>query len=103
MRGGSFTQSYQLLRTMVQARPRRPPAGQRALRLAVLHAGERGARDEHGRARRRARSAWTAATSCSPSTTGSVASSAGRVDELDWMSVSGWVSRPGAELGTTSF
>ena len=39
MRGGSFTDSYQLLRTIVQARPRHLAPGQRALRLAVLHAG----------------------------------------------------------------
>ena len=27
----------------------------------------------------------------------------GAIEELDWMSVSGWVSRPGAELGTDRF
>ena len=39
LRGGSFRDSHRLLRTMTQARPRRPEPGQRALRLAVLHAG----------------------------------------------------------------
>ena len=27
----------------------------------------------------------------------------GSVEELEWMSVSGWAARPGAELGTTDF
>ena len=27
----------------------------------------------------------------------------GRVEEMTWMSVSGWVSRPGADLGTDRF
>ncbi len=39
LRGGSFRDSHRLLRTMTQSRPRRPEPGQRALRLAVLHAG----------------------------------------------------------------
>ena len=40
MRGGSFTDSYRLLRTIVQALPRHAEPGQRALRIAVLHADD---------------------------------------------------------------
>src|SRR4051794_19743501 len=39
MRGGSFNRSHDLLRAIVRARPRRIEAGQRPLRLAVLHGG----------------------------------------------------------------
>ena len=93
-------------RTSCCARSCRPArasstAGQRALRLAVLHAGEPGARDEHGRPRRRCASAMDRGhTAARPSRDGFRGLLDGRVDELEWMSVSGWVSRPGAELGT---
>ncbi len=39
MRGGSFRDSFGLIRTMVRAHPHPPTPGQRRLRLAVLHGG----------------------------------------------------------------
>src|SRR6266545_23737 len=39
MRGRGFVESYNILRTLVQAHPQPAPAGQRQLRLAVLHMG----------------------------------------------------------------
>jgi 6-phosphofructokinase 1 len=98
LRGGSFTRSYELLRTIVRARPRRE-AGERQLRLAVLHAGPpapgmntavrvalRVAMD-HGHTVLGVRDGFRGLLDPA-------------VDELEWMSVSGWVGVPGAELGT---
>ena len=39
MRGGSFRDSFVMMRTMVRAQPHAPAPGQRRLRLAVLHGG----------------------------------------------------------------
>ena len=39
MRGGSFRDSFRMMRTMVRAQPHGPVPGQRRLRLAVLHGG----------------------------------------------------------------
>ena len=101
LRGGNFTHSHRLLRTLVQARPRRhaarpagaaprrpprrrPPAPgmNTAVRVALRVGMDRGP------------------PAARPSATASAGLLAGAVEELDWMSVSGWVSRPGAELGT---
>jgi 6-phosphofructokinase 1 len=99
LRGGSFTHSYGLLRTMVQARPRRTQPGQRALRLAILHAG--GASPGMNTAVRVAvRVGMDRGHRLLAVRGGFRGLAAGTIDELDWMSVSGWVSRPGAELGT---
>jgi 6-phosphofructokinase 1 len=102
MRGGSFRHSYRLLHTMVQARPRRTEPGQRALRLAALHAG--GASPGMNAAVRVAvRVAMDRGHRLLAVRGGFRGLADGTIDELDWMSVSGWVSRPGAELGTDRF
>src|SRR5690606_22816496 len=39
LRGGSFVESFETLRTLVRAQPSAPDPGTRPLRLAVLHGG----------------------------------------------------------------
>ena len=102
MRGGSFTDSYDLLRTMVQARPRRAEPGQRTLRLAVLHAGG-AAPGMNTAARVAVRVGLDRGHTMLGVRDGFRGLTSGEVEELDWMSVSGWVARPGAELGTDRF
>jgi 6-phosphofructokinase 1 len=102
LRGGSFTHSYQLLRTLVQARPRRADSGERRLRLAVLHAGG-AAPGMNTAARVAVRVAMDRGHTVLGVRGGFRGLDRGQIHELDWMSVSGWVSRPGAELGTDRF
>jgi 6-phosphofructokinase 1 len=102
MRGGSFTNSYGLLRTMVQASPRRPEPGQRQLRLAILHGGGP-APGMNTAVRVAVRVAMDRGHTVLAVTDGFRGLADGRVREMEWMSVSGWVSRPGAELGTSRF
>ena len=87
---------------MVQARPRHAEPGQRTLRLAVLHAG--GAAPGMNTAVRVAvRVGMDRGHTMLGVRDGFRGLVGGEIEELDWMSVSGWVSRPGAELGTDRF
>jgi 6-phosphofructokinase 1 len=99
MRGGSFRDSYRLLQTLMPARPRHPEPGQRALRLAVLHAGGP-APGMNTAARVAVRVAMDRGHTVLAVRDGFKGLAGGSLEELAWMSVSGWVSRPGAELGT---
>jgi 6-phosphofructokinase 1 len=99
MRGGNFRSSYQLLQTLMPARPRRPEPGQRALRLAVLHAGGP-APGMNTAVRVAVRVAMDRGHTVLAVRDGFKGLARGSLEELAWMSVSGWVSRPGAELGT---
>jgi 6-phosphofructokinase 1 len=102
MRGGSFTDSYQLLRTIVQAKPRDSEPGHRGLRLAVLHGGDP-APGMNAAVRVALRVAMDQGHTVLGVRDGFRGLVDGRFELLDWMSVSGWVSRPGAELGTNRF
>jgi 6-phosphofructokinase 1 len=101
-RGGSFTPSYGLLRTIVQARPHRPDPGQRSLRLALLHAGGT-APGMNAAVRVAVRIGMDRGHTVLAVRNGFRGLVDGTIDEMDWMTVSGWVSRPGAELGTSRF
>jgi 6-phosphofructokinase 1 len=102
LRGGSFQNSFLLLRTMTQVRPRRPDAGHRALRLAVLHAGGP-APGMNTAVRVAVRMGMDRGHTLLAVRDGFRGLAEGRIEEMSWMSVSGWVSRPGAELGTSRF
>jgi 6-phosphofructokinase 1 len=102
MRGGSFKDSYRLLRTLVQARPRRPESGRRSLRLAVLHAGGP-APGMNSAVRVAVRVGMDHGHTLLAVTDGFRGLVTGSIAGLDWMSVSGWVSRPGADLGTSRY
>jgi 6-phosphofructokinase 1 len=99
MRGGSFSDSYRLFHTLEQARPRPAQAGQRSLRLAVLHAGGP-APGMNAAVRVAVRAGMDRGHTLLAVHDGFSGLAAGAIEELGWMSVSGWVSRPGAILGT---
>jgi 6-phosphofructokinase 1 len=102
MRGGSFRYSHGLLQTLTRARPRRPAPDQRTLRLAVLHAGGP-APGMNTAARVAVRVGMDRGHTVLGVRDGFRGLTEGLVEELTWMSVSGWVSLPGAELGTNRF
>ncbi len=100
MRGGSFHASFDMIRTMVRAKPHEPDPGQRQLRLAVLHGGGP-APGMNTAVRVAARVGIDLGHDVLGVRRGFRGLSRGDIDQLDWMSVSGWVSRGGAELGTS--
>ena len=103
-RGGSFSRSYRLLQTLVQARPQRAATerGHRSLRIAVLHGGGT-APGMNAAVRVAVRIGMDRGHTMLAVRNGFRGLAAGTIDEMDWMTVSGWVSRPGAELGTNRF
>jgi 6-phosphofructokinase 1 len=100
MRGGSFADSFDTLRTLIRAQPNPPEPGQRQLRLAVLHSGGP-APGMNTAVRAAVRLGIDRGHTMLAVRHGFQGLIDGDVQEMDWMSVSGWVSRGGAELGTT--
>jgi 6-phosphofructokinase 1 len=98
-RGRSFTHSDELLRTLVRARPRRLPSGERSLRLGILHSDEP-APGMNAAVRVALRVGMDRGHEIVGVRNGYRGLGAGEVAELGWMTVSGWVALPGAELGT---
>jgi len=100
LRGGSFAESFETLRTLVRAQPSPPIDGEPSLRLAVLHAGGP-APGMNTAARAAVRIGLDRGHTMLGVQRGLQGLRDGQIRELDWMSVSGWVSRGGAELGTS--
>ena len=100
MRGGSFRDSFRMMRTMVRAQPHAPAPGQRRLRLAVLHGGGP-APGMNTAVRVAVRAGMDLGHTVLGVKRGFRGLARGEVEEMDWMSVSGWVGRGGAELGTS--
>ena len=102
MRGGSFSDSFQLQRTLVRAQPRPPEDGDRRFRLAVLHGG--GPSPGMNTAVRVAvRVGLEKGHTMLGVHNGFRGLERGHFQEMDWMSVNGWVSYGGAELGTSRY
>ncbi|GGI09632.1 6-phosphofructokinase [Egicoccus halophilus] len=100
LRGGSFAESFETLRTLVRAQPSPPIDSEPSLRLAVLHAGGP-APGMNTAARAAVRVGLDRGHTMLGVQRGFKGLRDGDVAQLDWMSVSGWVSRGGAELGTS--
>jgi 6-phosphofructokinase 1 len=100
LRGGSFSSSYSLLRTLVRSRERSAPDGTRRLTIGVMHAGGP-APGMNAAVRVAVRVALARGHDVVGIRRGFRGLLEDQVDELDWMSVSGWVAEPGAELGTS--
>jgi 6-phosphofructokinase 1 len=100
MRGGSFRDSFRMIRTMVRAHPHPPEPGQRQLRLGVFHAGGP-APGMNTAVRVAVRVGIDSGHTMLGISNGFRGLEAGIVREMDWMSVNGWASRGGAELGTS--
>ncbi len=99
MRGGSFSDSYRILRTLLRAHPRPVEKGRRCLRLAVLHGGGP-APGMNTAVRAAVRLGMDRGHAMLAVQNGFQGLVDGNFREMDWMSVSAWVSRGGAELGT---
>jgi 6-phosphofructokinase 1 len=102
MRGGSFRDSFRMIRTMVRAQPHAPAAGQRRLRLAVVHGGGP-APGMNTAVRVAVRVGIDRGHTMLAIRNGFQGLANGEIEEMGWMSVNGWVSRGGAELGTNRF
>jgi 6-phosphofructokinase 1 len=100
MRGGSFRESFQMLKTMVRAKPHAPDPEQRRLRLGILHAGGPAA-GMNMAVRVAVRVGIDNGHTMLGITNGFRGLERGNIREMDWMSVNGWASRGGAELGTS--
>jgi len=100
LRGGSFAEAFDVLRTITRAQPHPPAPGQESLRLAVLHAGEP-APGMNTAARVAVRLGLDKGHTMLGVQNGFQGLLHGDLVELDWMSVNGWVARGGAELGTS--
>lgn len=100
MRGGSFADSFRILRTLLRAHPRTPKPGQKRLRLGVLHSGGP-APGMNTAVRVSVRLGIDRGHTMLAVSGGVPGLIEGDIREMDWMSVSAWVSRGGAELGTS--
>ena len=99
MRGGSFAESFRTFRTILRSHPRPPQSGDRRLRFAIMHAG--GLSPGMNTAVRAAvRLGMDKGHTLLAIRRGFLGLIDGEISELDWMGVSGWVSRGGAGLGT---
>jgi 6-phosphofructokinase 1 len=99
MRGGSFAESYQHFRTIIRSHPNPPPSGERQLRLAIVHSGGL-APGMNTAVRVATRLGLDRGHTMLAFRNGFAGLIEGELEELNWMSVSGWVARGGAELGT---
>jgi 6-phosphofructokinase 1 len=98
LRGGSFAESLETLRTLVRAQPSTPADG-RAMRIAILHGGGP-APGMNTAVRAAVRIGLDLGHVMLRVDRGFKGLRDGRIQPFEWMSVSGWVSRGGAELGT---
>jgi len=99
MRGGSFTEAFRTLRTLVRALPHPPEPGQKRLRLAVLNAGGP-APGMNTAVRAAIRLGVDEGHVMLGVRNGFQGLIDGQIQEMGWMSVNGWGTRGGAELGT---
>ena len=99
LRGHSFSASFEIVRTLVRASPHPPAPEQRRLRIAIMHGGgpapgmNTAARAavrigiDRGHIMLGVRNAFRGLIN-------------NEITELNWMSVNGWATRGGSELGT---
>ena len=99
MRGGSFSDSFRILRTLLRAQPHAPLPDQRELRLAVLHCGGP-APGMNTAVRAAVRLGMDKGHTMLAVRNGFQGLAEGEIEQMDWMSVSAWGPRGGAELGT---
>ncbi|WP_026369310.1 6-phosphofructokinase [Kallotenue papyrolyticum] len=98
LRGGSFTEMFNTFQALAQALPTVTQAERR--RLAVMHAGAP-APGMNAAVRAAVRFGLDRGHCMLAVRNGFDGLIAGRIEELDWGGVDGWVSEGGAELGTT--
>jgi 6-phosphofructokinase 1 len=99
LRGGSFKETFRTLRTLLRSLPHKPQRGQKRLRLAVVNCGgpAPGMNAAVRAAVRIGLDKGHVVLGVSNSFQGLIE---GQIREMDWMSVNGWASMGGSELGT---
>jgi 6-phosphofructokinase 1 len=102
LRGGSFRESFSILETMQQAAPRPTAAGHRRFRLAVVHGGGP-APGMNTAVRAAVRLGLDRGYAVLAVNNGFRGLRDGDLQEMGWMSVSGWVSSGGADIGTNRY
>jgi 6-phosphofructokinase 1 len=102
LRGGSFGDSFSILETMQQAAPRPTAAGHRRFRLAVVHGGGP-APGMNTAVRAAVRLGLDRGYTVLAVNNGFRGLRDGDLQEMGWMSVSGWVSSGGADIGTNRY
>ncbi len=102
LRGGSFKQSFDILRTLVRTFPHDPEPGKRRMRIGVMHGGgpAPGMNTALRAAVRLGADKGHIMLGIHNGFRGLVE---GEVEELDWMSVAGLAPRGGADLGTNRY
>jgi 6-phosphofructokinase 1 len=100
LRGRGFVESYNILNTLLRAHPQPPEKGQKQLRLAVMHAGAP-APGMNTAARVAIRLGLDQGHVMLGIHNGVKGLLEDQIQEMNWMSVHGWVNRGGAELGTS--
>jgi 6-phosphofructokinase 1 len=98
-RGSSFKESFNTLKTMLRALPHPPQSGQKRLKLAVMHSGAP-APGMNAAVRAAVRLGLDKGHVMLGVRNGFQGLINGEIQELDWMSVNGWASLGGSELGT---
>lgn len=100
LRGGNFAETYEILQTLTRAHPRELSADEKQLRILLLHCGAV-APGMNTALRAAVRFGLDAGHRVFATYNGFEGLEKGRIIEMDWTSVSGWVSRGGAEMGTS--
>jgi 6-phosphofructokinase 1 len=100
LRGGSFRESFDVLRTLTQVIPRAEQPAATPLTIGILHAGAP-APGMNAAVRVAVRMALDHGHRAIGIRHGFVGLIEADLEPLEWMSVSGWTSRGGAELGVT--
>ncbi|MCU0518292.1 MAG: 6-phosphofructokinase [Oscillatoria sp. Prado101] len=100
LRGNSFKEAYHTLETLMQAQPRTPEPGQKSLRLAVLNAGS-AAPGMNTAVRAFVRLGIDKGHTILGIEHGFRGLIEGKIKQLDWLSVRGWATTGGSELGTS--
>jgi len=98
IRGGSFSDSIDTLQTMLRSLPHPPRPDQRRLRIAVVHSGAPSP-GMNAAVRTAVRLGLDAGHVMLGIRNGFAGFIEGRIEELGWMSVRGWSSTGGCELG----
>ncbi len=99
LRGTSFRESFETLRTVLRALPHSRKSGQKQFRLAIMHSGAP-APGMNAAVRAAVRIGLDRGHIMYGVLNGFNGLVNGEVKTLEWMSVNGWVSRGGSELGT---
>ncbi len=98
LRGGSFKEQYRILRTLIRALPHAPKPGLRRLRLAILTDGAP-APGMNTAVRAAVRMAIDKGHTVLAAHNGFEGLINGDLEEMGWMSVHGWGSMGGSQLG----